>query len=114
LSSLVKELLRRVDEAVLKHYSGYSTSSYRVGRYTFIKVDVFEVWEDRPVDIEGTALILLKRDKRGERVLTYTVKIPGNRQLEYELRKQLKALKREYKKRVMTEGLQSSDERHPS
>jgi hypothetical protein len=104
LSSLIKELLRRVDDIVLKHYSGYSTSSYRVGRYTFIKIDVFEVWEDRPVDIEGTVLILLKRDKRGERILAFTVRIPGNRQLEYELRRALKALKREYKKRVMTEG----------
>lgn len=100
MSSLVRELLRRVDEAVLKHYSGYSTSSYRVGRYTFIKVDVFRVWGELPVDIDGRVLVLLRRDKRGERILAFTVRIPGNRQLERELRKTLKALKREYKRVV--------------
>jgi len=104
LSELIKELLRRVDEAVTKHYSYYSTSSYRVDKYTFIKVDVFRVWGELPVDIDGRILILLKKTSSGEKILAYSIKVPGNRQLERELRKTLKTLKQEHKKRVMTES----------
>jgi hypothetical protein len=112
LSGLIKDLLRGLDEAILRHCGGYSISSHRVGKYTLIKVDVFRANGELRAHIDGRVLVLLRRDRHGEKILAYTVKIRGNRQLEQELRKQLKTLKRQSKREAVTKGSQSSEEKH--
>ena len=113
MSELVKELFKRVDEAVLKHYDVYLASIYNVGKYMFIKVDMYRVLDETSVVVKEGILVLLKRTSSGERILAYSVRVPGNKQLERELRETLRALKREHKKRAVTESSQSSEERHP-
>jgi len=113
LNELIKELLKKITDAVLKQYSGYSASSYKVDKYTFIKIDVFKAWSKLPTDIDGKILILLKKTRSGEKILAFTVRTPGNKQLERELRKTLKTLKQEHKKKAITENTQSSEEKRP-
>ena len=113
MNELIKELLKKITDAVLKQYSGYSASSYKVDKYTFIKIDVFSARGTLPVDIDGKILILLKKTRSGEKILAYSITVPGNKQLERELRKTLKTLKQEHKKKTITENTQSSEEKRP-
>jgi hypothetical protein len=114
LSELVRELLEVIKSAVLERYCGVSIAQYKLDGYTFIHAEVIETYEDVPVQSAGYVNVLVKRDKRGERILAYSVRVPRNRQLEYELKRALKELKQQSRRRVMTRDSRSSEEGHPS
>jgi hypothetical protein len=95
LSDLVKEILERVKNTVLDKYCGLSITQYKLNKYVFIRIEIIETIEDRPVQTVGYVNVLIKREKKGEKIIAHRVRIHRNKQLEYELRKLLKTLKQQ-------------------
>jgi hypothetical protein len=111
LSSLVKQLLEQVKSKVLDRYCGVSITQYKLNKYTFIHVEVIDVLEDRPVKTIGYVNVLIKKEKKREKIVEYAVRIRGNRQLEYDIRKLLKTLKQQSRRAVKEAPAESSGER---
>jgi hypothetical protein len=111
LSDLVKRLLEQVKSKILDKYCGIAITQYKLNKYTFIHVEIINVFEDRPVQTAGYINILIKRNKKSEKIAAYRVRIHRNKQLEYDIRKLLKTLKQQ-SKRVMKEiPTENSDDR---
>jgi hypothetical protein len=108
---MVKQLLEQVKSKILDKYCGMSITQYKLNRYLFIHVEVIEVFEDRPVQTAGYVNVLIRRDKKSEKIAAHRVRIHRNKQLEYDIRKILKTLRQQSKTRVMREEKTESDER---
>ena len=110
MSELVKQLLEQVKSKILDKYCGIAITQYKLNKYVFIHAEIIETIEDRPVQTAGYINILIRREKKREKIIAYRVRVYGNKQLEYDLRKLLKTLKQS-KTTVMREEKTESDER---